>query len=296
MPENKLYLSNLVKNSKMIDKKIEFINEQPFKYFARATSELAEAKCLFVGSIKFAKNIDDYTRMIITTREVYEELRDYKCGFCIVKRPRDIFFQLMEEYELNLTSVLPKTVIGKDCNISPLASVAKNGVIIGDRVTIEDFVRIEPNTVIGDDCIVCSGAKIGVQGFNLYDYEGVRRRLFHGGKTIIGKNVLVSCNTLVEQALYWYMTTEIGDNSKIGGNAIIGHNAQIGKDCDITSGSIIAGFVTVGDKTVVRIGVSTANGLHIGSNAHVGIGAVVVRNVRDNANMFGNPAKDLNRC
>ncbi len=294
--QDEIYLSELIKASKVIKDDIQFINEQSFKYFARATSELKETKCLFVSSVKYAGSIDSYTNMVITNPDTYEKLKDLHCGFCVTEQPRNLFFQLMDEYERSLVSDLPKTVIGKDCKISKLASIAPQGVIIGNRVIIEDFVRIEANTVIGDDSIICAGAKIGVQAFNIYEYDDMSKRLFHGGKTIIGKNVLVSHNTVIEQALYWYMSTAIGENTKIDANVLIGHNDQIGRNCDITAGTNIAGFVTVGDGTMLRLGVSVANGLRIGSNAHVGIGAVVVRNVRDNANMFGNPAKDLNRC
>lgn len=296
MKIGEIYLSKLVKDSQVVNDEIKFINEQPFKFFARATSEINDTKCLFIGSAKYANNIDDNTKMVITNPETFAKLRDLKCGFCVIDKPRNLFFQLMDEYERRLAAELPETVIGKDCHISKLASIASNGVIIGDRVTIEDFVRIEPNTVIGDDSIICSGAKIGVQAFNIYEYANMSKRLFHGGKTIIGKNVLVSHNTVIEQALYWYLSTVIGDNTKVDANVLIGHNDQIGRNCDITAGTNIAGFVSVGDGTMLRLGVSVANGLRIGSNAHVGIGAVVVRNVRDNANMFGNPAKDLNRC
>lgn len=296
MKTGEIYLSKLVETSQVVNGEIKYINEQSFKFFARATSELNESKCLFVGSVKYANNIDENTKMIITNPETFSKLKHLKCGFCVTDHPRNLFFQLMDEYERNLASELPKTVIGKDCHISKLASIAPNGVIIGDRVTIEDFVRIEPNTIIGDDSVICSGAKIGVQAFNIYEYANMSKRLFHGGKTVIGKNVLISHNTVVEQALYWYLSTVIGDNTKIDVSVVIGHNDNIGRNCDITAGANIAGFVTVGDGTVIRLGVSVANGLRIGSNAHVGIGAVVVRNVRDNANMFGNPAKDLNRC
>jgi UDP-3-O-[3-hydroxymyristoyl] glucosamine N-acyltransferase len=288
-------LSQLIATSKVVTDEVKFVNEQPFAYFTRATSELNEAKCLFIGGTKFAKSIDENTKMVITNSETYASLHDLTCGFCITEKPRDLFFQLMDEYERNLATKLPSTIVGRDCHISPLASVAKKGVVIGDGVTIEDFAQIEPNTIIGDNSIICAGAKIGVQAYNLYDYAGRRKRLFHGGKTIIGKNVLISHNTIVEQALYWYLTTSIADNTKIDVNVIIGHNDCIGKNCEITGGANIAGFVTIGDNTVIRLGVSVANGLRIGNNAHVGIGAVVVHNVKDNANMFGNPAKDISK-
>lgn len=295
MEDKEIYLSELVRDLKISEKDIEFINEQPFTCFARGTSSIDKPKCIFVGAIKYIQCIDNYTKMVITNRDTYEKMTDIKCGICVSDRPRDLFFCLMDEVERRKSANLLKTQIGKSCNISPLAYIADYGVVIGDGVTIEPFACIEPNTNIGDGSIICSGAKVGVQAFNLYDNENGRKRLFHGGKTIIGRNVLISQNVVVEQALYSYLTTRIGDNTKIDVNVIIGHNSNIGNNCEITGGSNIAGFVDVGNDTVIRLGVSVANGVRIGKNAHIGIGSVIVHNVKDYANMFGNPAQDLSR-
>ena len=290
-----ILLSNLLAESAIVTEQPQLINEKSFRYFARATSPLSEAKCLFVGQAKYAGQIDEYTQMVVTNEQTYAEIKDKDCGFCLTESPRDLFFQLMDEHEQRRQKELPQSVIGKNCSISARASVAECGVVIGDNVIVEEFAQIAPNTIIGDNSIICAGAKIGVQAFNIYEYGGKRKRLYHGGKTVIGKNVLVSHNTVVEQALYSYGATIIGDDTKIDVNAVIGHNDNIGQKCEITAGACIAGYVTVGDNTIVRLGALVRNGMIIGSNAHIGIGSVVVRKVKDGANMFGNPAKNLNK-
>lgn len=295
MEVKEILLSNLINKSQAVKEKVTFVKEKPFLVFSRAVSQASEAKCLFIGASKFARNIDEHTRMVITNSDTYAKIEDKDCGFCITEHPRDLFFQLMDEYERGLMKELPDTIVGKDCHISPLALVAPKGVVIGNRVTIEAFARIEPNTIIGDDSIICAGSKIGTQAFNLYDYHGKRQRLFHGGKTMIGKNVLISENTVVEQALYWYLKTRIGDNTKIDANVVVGHNDCIGENCEITAGANVAGFVTMGNDVVVRLGASISNGVRIGDGAQVGIGAVIIHNVKAGANMFGNPAKDFSR-
>ncbi len=293
MTGSEILLTNLIEESNIVTEKPVLINEQPFKFFARATSVLEEDKCLFVGDVKYLRQVDKYTKMIITNQETYEAAKDLSCGFCITERPRDLFFQLMNEHEMKNGIDQTTTSYGSGCQISSLTSVSSIGVKIGSNVVIEDFVQIGPNVTIGDNTIIRAGAKIGVQGFNIYEFHGKSSQLFHDGRVVIGENVLIGPNTIVQQALYNYGNTVIGANSKIDGNVVIGHNAIIGENVEITAGSCVAGYVEIGDNSIIRLNVTIRNGIKVGKNAQVGMGSVVVYRVRDNGNVFGNPAKDL---
>lgn len=295
MINSDIRLSSLIAKSKIVKEKPIIINEQPFHFFARATSKLFDSKCLFVGEEKYARLIDEYTRMVITNQQTYKVLKDKNVGFCVTEHPQNLFFQLMNEYERDIGIKQNETVYGKDCKVAQYVSIAKQGVKIGNNVVIEDFVQIGSNVIIGDNTVICSGAKIGVQGFNVYEYQGERKQLFHNGVTNIGENVLIGPNTIIQQALYHYGETIVGQNAKIDGNVVIGHNATIGQGCEITAGSCIAGYVEIGDGSIVRLNSTIRNGLKIGCNAHIGMGSVVVYRVRDNARIFGNPAKDMKR-
>lgn len=297
MSNKRILLSDLVAKSSIVTEIPTWVNEQSFTYFARATSKLHEDKCLFIGAEKYAKNIDYHTRMVITDANTYGFLQNksLKCGFCIVDNPRDLFFQLMNEYEEKNGIDNNETVIGENCNIAKWTAISKRGVKIGNNVVIEEFVQIGPNVIIGDDTVIRSGAKIGIQGYNIYSYHGKSAQLFHDGHVIIGKNVLIGANTQIQQALYNYGTTVINDSTKIDGNVVIGHNAIIGAGCEITAGSCVAGYVEIGENSILRLNSTIRNGIKIGSNAEVGMGSVVVYRVRDNEMVFGNPAKSLIR-
>lgn len=290
-----MYLSDILKKSTVVYEQPKMIREQEFDYFARATTQVNGTKCIFLQDKKYAKQIDKSVSMVITTEEIFSELEERDCGFCLTKRPRDLYFELMNEYELSREFSKMPVIKGTNCIIGKYVSMADYNVQIGNNVVIEDFVQICPNVTIGDDTIIRAGSKIGVQTFNIYQYDGRSKQLFHNGQTVIGKNVLIGQNAVVEQALYNYGLTKIEDDCKLDANVLIGHNCYIGKNCELTAGTNIGGYVTIGSSTIVRTGVLIRNGLQIGGNSHLGIGSVIVRKVKPNSRMFGNPAVDISR-
>lgn len=73
----------------------------------------------------------------------------------------------------------------------------------------------------------------------------------------------------------------------------IGHDAIIG-DYSTLSGHVwVNGHVSVGSKVYLGCGSMIAPSKKIGNGATVGIGSVVVSNVKSNTTVFGNPAKKI---
>lgn len=86
---------------------------------------------------------------------------------------------------------------------------------------------------------------------------------------------------------------KFGKNVLIQGKAVMGHNLVLGDNVVVSSLSFIGGDVTIGKNTYVGPSSCIRNGLHIGENAIIGMGAVVTKDVPDNAVMVGNPARIL---
>ena len=85
--------------------------------------------------------------------------------------------------------------------------------------------------------------------------------------------------------------SRFGNNVLIQGKAVMGHDLTLGDNVVISSLAFVGGNVTIGKNTYIAPCSCIRNGLHIGENAIVGMGAVVTKDVPDNAVVYGNPAK-----
>lgn len=291
-----ILLTNLLKTYNLSEY-AHVLSERPFNFFSRITTAVEGKKCIFMNSEKYTDKIDSSVSMIITTEKIAEKITekvfDHQVGICVTDNPRGLFFELLSSYEKdNIADRFP-TIIGNNCEISNTAIIAPYNVIIGDNVKIDDFVIIRPNSSIGNNTTIQSGSKIAEQDFNVYNFRGVTKQVFHSGKVVIGSNVLISPNTFIGQALYSYGVTSVGDNSFIGPSTCIGHNVDIKSNCEICGHSSVGGYSTVGSESTIYLGVMIANAITIGNNVTVNMGSVVVRNIQAGKTVFGNPAREI---
>lgn len=102
----------------------------------------------------------------------------------------------------------------------------------------------------------------------------------------------------------------IGEGSVLTANCVISANAQVGRFCSILSSNVahdasvgdfstlsgkcaLNGHVEVGRRVYMGCGVLVAPSKKIGDNAKVGIGSVVITNVKAGTTVMGNPAKKM---
>ena len=174
--------------------------------------------------------------------------------------------------------------LGKD-------SVVEDNVILGHR---EDGV-----VNIGDNAIIRSGSVI---------YSD----------TNIGQNFRTGHNVLIRE------NTEIGDNVLVGTNSVVENSCKIGSNVSIQTGVYITTNTTIEDEVFMgphsvttndkymqvgakligptikkraRIGANAVllPGVIVGEEAVIGSGAVVTKDVRAEAAVIGNPAREIQR-
>lgn len=88
--------------------------------------------------------------------------------------------------------------------------------------------------------------------------------------------------------------TSIGDYSMISMGVNIAHHNVIGKGCFFSQGTNIGASIHIKELAYIGISATLMTGIEtIGSNCLVGAGAVVIKDVPDNAIMAGVPAKVL---
>lgn len=73
----------------------------------------------------------------------------------------------------------------------------------------------------------------------------------------------------------------------------IAHDASVGDYSTLSGRCALNGHVQVGQMVYMGCGVLVAPSKKIGDNATVGMGSVVISNVKSNTKVFGNPAKKM---
>jgi UDP-3-O-[3-hydroxymyristoyl] glucosamine N-acyltransferase len=188
----------------------------------------------------------------------------------LVSNPRLAFARVMRRHFVETAKY----------EISPQA-VIDGGAIIHPPVSI----------VIGRNVQIHAGVVIGSEGQGFERNEKGELETFpQVGRVIIEDDVMIGANTSIARGAIG--DTIIRQGTKIGNLCWISHKVFIGKHCLIIAHSMIGGSTRIGDYSQVSLGACIRNGVEIGKNVMVGMGAVVTKNVADNKIVFGVPAKE----
>lgn len=181
--------------------------------------------------------------------------------------------------------------IGVNVIIEPGAYI-DHDVILMDGVYIKTGAKIRYGSIIGSGSIICENAVIGDPAFNTSRFEdGSLQMIPSFGKVYIGNNVYVGANSTISRG--GADNTIISDDVKIDANVRIGHDVQLSRCVEVISGSIVGGYSSVDENTVLSLNSTIKNRISIGKNAFVGMGSIVSNNVQDNTTVSCLPAETL---
>lgn len=218
-----------------------------------------------------------------------------------VENPRAAFAQVSaSHFAPKLTPGISATAaVHPTASVHPTAyigafTVIEEGAQIGAHAEVRNHVVIGRNVRVGDSALIKSHAVIGEEGFGIeQDAAGNNFRIPQLGSVVIGDHVEIGGFTTVCSGTI--SPTVVDDYAKIDDHVHISHNCTIGRNAIITACAEVSGSVVLGERVWLGPNSSVIQGLTIGADALIGIGAVVVKSVPAKEVWAGNPAKVLHR-
>lgn len=217
-----------------------------------------------------------------------ENTREGYCGFF---RDNSItYFPPMENFEVVKGAYICKNArIGKNCRILPGAYIGGE-VEIGDSCYIGAGVRLVGEIQIGNNVVIRENAVIGADGLSTdRDEDGEALTMPQFGGVIIEDDVQIGALTVIARGAI--DNTIIRRGSKVDNSVFISHNVILGQDTFVVGETIMFGSSSTGKQAYISGNSTIRDGRHIGEKAIVGMGSVVVKNVKDGVIVKGNPAK-----
>lgn len=230
----------------------------------------------------------------VCTPEAAAALADHIRGVVLSEAPRAAYFTLHNRLTENPDYFPPleRTVIGPGCQISPLACIASQGVVVGKGVVIEEFVTVKGPCTIGDGCVIHAGARLGGAGFEFKRLEDRVLDVVHCGALEIGEDAVIWENATIHRAVYPWDKTAVGPHARIGAGSHIDHGAKLGAFCEICAGAVVSGRTEAGERAYIGPGAVLSNRLTLGPKARASIGAIVTKDIPAEQTVSGNFAVD----
>jgi UDP-3-O-[3-hydroxymyristoyl] glucosamine N-acyltransferase len=225
-----------------------------------------------------------------------------QASLLVVSNPRSAFRLALQLFsrgqeDSNSPRIADSAYIHPGSKIGPNVSIGRNvviesGVLFGDCVCIGHNSVIIRNTVIGSHVKIGSNCTIGGVGFGYEkNDEGLYEVLPHLGNVVIEDHVEIGNNTCIDRAVLG--STVIRANAKVDNLVHIAHGCDIGRNALIIANAMIAGSVKIGENAWIAPSSSILNQKTVSANTVIGIGSVVLKDVKAGDAVFGNPARSI---
>ncbi len=154
---------------------------------------------------------------------------------------------------------------------------------------------VENYKVQENDVFVCALGSIKWKKYyveQLLSKGGIFTNLIHP-TSIINSNVKLGTGLIVSMYSNISNDCSIGDYVTIQGFVAIGHDSSVGNWSHINAYSFMGGYAVLEEEVCLNTRATILPNVKVGNNATIGAGSIVLKNVKENTTVFGNPAKKI---
>jgi len=135
---------------------------------------------------------------------------------------------------------------------------------------------------------ILPGAIIGFKGFSFGFHEDLTpEEIRHEGGVFLGDHVEIGAGCTVARATLKNEDTILDDYVKLDSQVHVAHNCVVGAKSILTAGVVLCGSVTIGEACWLGVNCTILNGVTLGNRCIIGAGAVIRKNVKPGAVMYG---------
>lgn len=145
------------------------------------------------------------------------------------------------------------------------------------------------------DCLIVAVANPAIkeQVFDFYNKNNGTIISYIHPSAIIGHDVNVGVGTVFAPNSVATTNVTLGRGCTINAFSGVGHDSVLGDFCTLSGHCDVTGNVKLGDKVFMGSHASIIPSVQVGAGAIIGAGSLVIRKVKENTTVFGNPAKKI---
>jgi sugar O-acyltransferase (sialic acid O-acetyltransferase NeuD family) len=126
---------------------------------------------------------------------------------------------------------------------------------------------------------------------NLIEKEGKVIQTIIDKTAVISKNVSIGAGTFINRNVTVNSLAKIGKNVILNTGCIIEHECILHDVVHIAPGAVLAGNVTIGERSFVGANSVVIQGVNIGKDVTIGAGSVIINDIPDGKKVVGNPGR-----
>ena len=167
-----------------------------------------------------------------------------------------------------------------------------------DRYGIADRTLglIADYTPSADELFVCTlpDPKFKRKYTDLLSARGATFATLVHERAVVSERATIGVGCILQPFVCISLNVRIGCHTSFNNSVSVGHDAAIGDFCHVNAYTLVSGFAQLADEVTVHPHVSILPSKRVGARSVVGVGSVVLRNVKPDTTVYGNPAKVIN--